>query len=849
MATAMASMVLPEIVIVVSGTHWQCVTCRLHNKRTVSLDEHLKQNHPYAPKPRLPVSKTMNPSLSDGEEYEDVPVAKGAGGRRATKKQKPLVQVSQWLKHPDFGDSSDDVGDVDNDDDSDFVPSELENKPSKAPARVTRRTLRKQPKKDIVKRVRIRPPRKEEPSTEPEPGPVTEPGPEPVSEFELPTEPEQTEPEDGDEVFKVKAKSRRGRRSAGDVLTLFKPKLKRGRRRASEPVPVETQMAKKRGRPPKPKPLPAEGEELPPKRPYRKRIPDPSELLLKLRNVGRKPNTRKRVSGDERGGLKDRYIKLVSKANPIVNVSEQGEKVQVEYEDSSVADSNEGEQNVNGLNVNQDSMSSQDATSSSQQVEKFSREKVRCKTCLCLFSSEKLLKNHLSKVSGEDVVQCMACEMKFHGLVDLNMHVFCDHEYEKQPVCFLCQEDFKSMEKLEKHLYQQHRGEADRRLTDTRFHDCRLCRMELNIDFQLIKNHYYRRHKAYVCPECYGKDAELLFYTDTHLYGEHKQMHAKSPSECTICHMVFPTAREMKTHMWTHANDTTEDGTGGKCSKCDKWLPNSGAMLMHEKEHKNEAIRKNYALEASIGFPCMKCEHIFSSKSNLKKHSCKADPNRTFYFHCEYCAHGCNTKEQLRDHIALHHLGIKRYACDYCDQRFVCAPTLRRHVRRVHTKEKPYECHLCKERFYERNLMLRHVSKHTGIASFMCEFCGKGFHTKFDLKKHVENHTDTRDFVCPNCGLDYKRSYHLKRHLEKGCKKKFVHNPLDENIPSVVSEVPLAAREDADEMVYMDLAEDDIDMDNDDDDDDDDDADMDNYNDESSGPDYVDEADGDDVVI
>lgn len=63
----------PEIVIVVSGTHWQCVTCKLHNKRTVSLDHHLQQKHPFLP--QIKPTSTTRPTavLSDGEDYEDIP--------------------------------------------------------------------------------------------------------------------------------------------------------------------------------------------------------------------------------------------------------------------------------------------------------------------------------------------------------------------------------------------------------------------------------------------------------------------------------------------------------------------------------------------------------------------------------------------------------------------------------------------------------------------------------------------------------------------------------------------------------------------------------------------------------
>ena len=104
----MTSTVLPEIVIVVGGTHWHCVTCKLHNKRTVSLDDHLKHSHPYIRPPHLAASANLERALSDGEEFEDVTQVKGKGaaGRRATKNQRPLAEVSQWLKQPDFGDSS-----------------------------------------------------------------------------------------------------------------------------------------------------------------------------------------------------------------------------------------------------------------------------------------------------------------------------------------------------------------------------------------------------------------------------------------------------------------------------------------------------------------------------------------------------------------------------------------------------------------------------------------------------------------------------------------------------------------------------------------------------------------------
>ncbi|KAL8603945.1 hypothetical protein ACOMHN_038989 [Nucella lapillus] len=140
-----------------------------------------------------------------------------------------------------------------------------------------------------------------------------------------------------------------------------------------------------------------------------------------------------------------------------------------------------------------------------------------------------------------------------------------------------------------------------------------------------------------------------------------------------------------------------------------------------------------------------------------------------YRFHCDICGKGVESKQNLQNHIAVHHDGVKRYGCEYCDQRFVCASTLKYHTLKEHTIEQQYKCEECGERFCDKVRLARHMYIHTGSARFMCELCGKGCHTTSEFKRHMTTHEEKRSFVCPQCGLEYKRRDHLTRHIRLKC--------------------------------------------------------------------------------
>ncbi|KAL8603951.1 hypothetical protein ACOMHN_038995 [Nucella lapillus] len=210
-----------------------------------------------------------------------------------------------------------------------------------------------------------------------------------------------------------------------------------------------------------------------------------------------------------------------------------------------------------------------------------------------------------------------------------------------------------------------------------------------------------------------------------------------------------------------------EDGQGEVCGKCSQWCPNKALVTLHHKEHKLQVMRKWREEKWGVGIPCIHCDKVLRNKRNLDRHTAQMHSNcRSYNFHCEFCGKGIDDKNILKDHIAVQHLGIKRYSCEYCNQRFSCAPTLKRHILKEHVTDRLYTCEVCGERFCEKFKLTRHMYIHTGSARFMCEQCGKGCHTTSEFKKHLAVH-EKRVFACQQCGQEYKRKEHLKRHYQK----------------------------------------------------------------------------------
>ena len=387
----------------------------------------------------------------------------------------------------------------------------------------------------------------------------------------------------------------------------------------------------------------------------------------------------------------------------------------------------------------------------------------QCRVCEEKFQSSEDHGKHQKEFGRFSAVECKRCRRKFHGIHELNLHVFSVHETEKGGFCFICNQDTTGLETLERHVHS-HAYNCERQLVDMRFHDCRLCCEELHSSYTTLRTHYYQHHVAHVCSDCF------LAFKDVQAYKDHCRTHEGRPIFCSICGSKFESVDSLDQHTPCSEDIWAEDGKGDQCFKCGLWCPNRAVVEAHRKQHRSQEDVEAYRQGAKVGFPCVLCEKVFKNKHACRRHIKMVHEGVSCYkHHCEHCGKGFLTKGHMRDHIALHHLKIKRYMCDYCEQQFVCGPTLRRHVRKEHTKHKPYQCQHCGERFFEKTPLQRHLTVHTGLAPFMCEHCGKGFYTKHSFTNHGSTHSTVKEFVCGGCQKGFTRKYNLQAH-SKICK-------------------------------------------------------------------------------
>jgi len=73
-------------------------------------------------------------------------------------------------------------------------------------------------------------------------------------------------------------------------------------------------------------------------------------------------------------------------------------------------------------------------------------------------------------------------------------------------------------------------------------------------------------------------------------------------------------------------------------------------------------------------------------------------------------------------------------------------------------------CHICEREFVTRQVLMRHLTIHTGEKPFQCDECAKGFRTLHEMKQHKITHSDVKPFHCTTCQKGFTIKESLKRH-------------------------------------------------------------------------------------
>ncbi|KAK7114651.1 hypothetical protein V1264_000677 [Littorina saxatilis] len=277
-----------------------------------------------------------------------------------------------------------------------------------------------------------------------------------------------------------------------------------------------------------------------------------------------------------------------------------------------------------------------------------------CKTCGVVFDSVEELRSHIEEMVKFDIVSCNDCGDKFHGLHQLNIHVFNTHEKLARKFCFLCDADCLDGFELEEHLLEHTSSKTDHvgNTIDTFKHTCKTCGEEVDGKLSDLTTHYYTTHCQFVCIKCNELFADLTKYEE---------------------------------HMALHTSDTfhSDDPVVYSCpvSDCFQICTDKEALMDHISWHEDRDIEEDHM---NLLY-CCHCNDPFWTNIALERHLVETHNEADLKpFVCELCKEEFGHSLELRGHSILHHAGIKRYGCAYCDQRFAFPSAHRQHVASEH---------------------------------------------------------------------------------------------------------------------------------------------------------------------
>ncbi|XP_047039531.1 zinc finger protein 43-like isoform X9 [Helicoverpa zea] len=220
--------------------------------------------------------------------------------------------------------------------------------------------------------------------------------------------------------------------------------------------------------------------------------------------------------------------------------------------------------------------------------------------------------------------------------------------------------------------------------------------------------------------------------TRRHLSSEHNKMFTVSGNgivaydltskngqfNCHICNKVFQTFILLNRHMNVHFSNAV-------CETCGAGFMTHQRLMQHKEIH------------LPGGYPCNKCNKVYTTNSNLK-------------FHIEKAHEGTTKMRMLR--------------CAHCPERFVEHFKKLKHLKEAHGITFSFECEICHTVFPSRRGLTMHTNKFHSQKT-QCQVCKKGFSCISTLKKHMVSHTGERNFVCSLCQKAYRHQKSLKQHM------------------------------------------------------------------------------------
>ncbi|KAL0853070.1 hypothetical protein ABMA27_012845 [Loxostege sticticalis] len=236
------------------------------------------------------------------------------------------------------------------------------------------------------------------------------------------------------------------------------------------------------------------------------------------------------------------------------------------------------------------------------------------------------------------------------------------------------------------------------------------------------------------------QDLKDLDEARTHLTSEHKKSFTESGNgivaynltlrngqfSCHLCNKIFQTFVLLNRHMNVHFSNAV-------CETCGAAFMTYQRLIQHREIH------------LPGGYPCNRCNKVYTTNSNLK-------------YHIEKVHHEGTTK-------------MRMLRCPHCPERFSEHFRKLKHLKEVHGITFTFECEVCRSIFPSRRALTTHTNKfHT--QKTQCEVCMKSFSCVTTLKKHMVTHMEGKritqekeNYTCEFCQKAYRHRKTLRQHM------------------------------------------------------------------------------------
>ncbi|XP_063899055.1 zinc finger protein 43 isoform X9 [Helicoverpa armigera] len=253
--------------------------------------------------------------------------------------------------------------------------------------------------------------------------------------------------------------------------------------------------------------------------------------------------------------------------------------------------------------------------------------------------------------------------------------------------------------------------------------------------------------------------------TRRHLSTEHNKMFTVSGNgivaydltskngqfNCHICNKVFQTFILLNRHMNVHFSNAV-------CETCGAGFMTHQRLMQHKEIH------------LPGGYPCNKCNKVYTTNSNLKFHIEKAHEGSTKMrmLRCPHCPERFVEHFKKLKHLKEAHGITFSFECEICHTVFPSRRGLTMHTNKFHSQKT--QCQVCKKGFSCISTLKKHMVSHTGERNFVCSLCQKAYRHQKSLKQHMRTHVQGEQFIkfnCSECGNGFPNRNDFNRHVKE----------------------------------------------------------------------------------